>query len=337
MPGYNVDSHSYQIPPFKSQKLDMQAVLSPNHSGAVDEHIACSAQNYGWSGIEDHGHSELCLTEENVSDGYCQVYNDTAYPDHYTNSPISPVQNPFLSRMSPSYYSQYEIQPTASSSSSSWSTSPDLSSFAGMQYYGDSLFYREDPDIMYTDGGRGDTLAGEIEPYYDDDDDPPGRVWIPELNPDGFVQPDGSAEDYAWLDHAAITGTEGWAKEDHIQKPCDSELPYHYWDEAQEGYYASYPNGPASSSYYATHLSSGVRNTPSDFTSSESPLSPLEFEISPPDLSLTLSSDTPLPPLPTFSLPPQQPFPPIIHAPRPTRTIDSASLERLLNTPELAR
>ncbi|KIK70471.1 hypothetical protein GYMLUDRAFT_65705 [Collybiopsis luxurians FD-317 M1] len=341
---YISDCHSRQVTPARAQ--DMQAVLSTNHEDAVEPHtddgILYDAQDSGWSGSEgseSYVHLDIAQsTHESVSGDYCQAYNQASYPQPFTNSTLSAVHSPSATHY-PQLTPQFEIQPEASSSSSFFM--PTSSSYFAhtiareSTYYDDSLSY---PHIVEdhpaTISPRDDMAPCDAESYYDDGD-LPESWWKPETSEQSasyaFLQPTSTG----WFNHAATIETvqlEHWTKKTqhvHAQPPLTATF-YRDWYEGNyiqdpnNGYYPCYPNATAGSSYYSAHLSDDMRNTPSDFTSSESPLSPLEYEACPgSSVSSTVSPDALAPP-------PTPPSSLIIHAPRPTRTIDSAHFQRLI-------
>ncbi|KAE9409257.1 hypothetical protein BT96DRAFT_913423 [Gymnopus androsaceus JB14] len=330
---YNID------PPYQKHSTQSQDT-------SFDMHADC-----GWSGSEgdeSYIYPETAQTSvESISGDYREGYNDAAY---YPN-----VQNSFHPATSittyPQSVPQHAMQRVASSSSSVYDNPLSFAHTAGQSYHHDDpLSYPrvedEDSNMVFTDDSCDDMITNDEEIFYDDGGSP-GSVWLPEINQyqnqhiplNGFNT---SAEHFGWPGNPAATRAQEfgiWTKEmqyAYAQRPPDEAFFQHWFEgistQDPSGYYPSYPVGAGDSSYYPTYLSAHTRNTPSDFTSSESPLSPLEFEKWQPDVSPAIPVGS-LPAVTSSSILPE----PIIHAPRPTRTIDSAFFERLLVASEASK
>ncbi|KAJ4485611.1 hypothetical protein J3R30DRAFT_3696989 [Lentinula aciculospora] len=359
---YGDDAHTYQIPPtqFQDTSHDPQAAYNSN---GVDEYAVAQScydtQDFAWSGSEaDEYVYTQCAhpTDDSMSGDYHQPYKEDVYSHHYPIPGISAPQSPFLPTASTSYslYTPYTPQfsmPIASSSNIASSFPPETTQSPYYDGYHDSMSYSRveqgEFKSLYTNTSRDDMITDDGEAYYNDNGSP-GGVWMPEMSQniaDGPLAGNLSAAATSSSDEVGV-----WTKKmqyAHSQQLAPDKALLHQWFEdtnpqntqdpsAYYPYYPSYPAGIDCS--YPTHLSADTRNTPSDFTSSESPLSPLEFETCQSDVSSTISPDTRLAPLPalTSSLVILAQNPPIIHAPRPTRTIDSTYFEQLIATSEIS-
>lgn len=313
----------------------MQAVPLSD-SNTVDGHAVVggsyAAQDYGSLSSENdesYIYPKIAQTSvESISGDYREGYNDATY---YTN-----VQNSFHPTTSITYqhFPQHAMQPFVSSSSS-------FTYAAGPAYYDDDPLsdshYLEDQDsnMVYLDNSPDDMDTGSGEMFYNEDGSP-GAVWMPEMNQHVWNGFDASAE-HGWPSSAAATRTEtlrNWTKQIQdacTQQPADETLSQQRFEwrgiipQDPSGYRPPYSVEVGDSYYYPTHLSFDTRNTPSDFTSSESPLSPLELETCQTDVLSAVPVGSLSTAEASSSLLPE----PIIHAPRPTRTIDSSFFERL--------
>ncbi|KAF9075051.1 hypothetical protein BDP27DRAFT_1316402 [Rhodocollybia butyracea] len=322
---YSSDSHTQQYSPTQ------HPVLPANYSDAVDEHSV--GYSYGAQGFaRDQLKSNESYPYPNVTQ---PILNESSYDDFRhgysepvnSHHPVPPsVRTSF--QTSNAIYSQFppqvEMQATSSSPPSFLPTA---------QYHYESLSYPrvvEDHSNLTQAFTPGDIIMGDEEPYYDDNYcNSSGGMWMPENK---------TPSTDTWPDSPVVAGTEEldvWTKMQYPYAQPPPEGLFQQWyhgigAQDSSGYYPSYPTG-VDSSLYSTHLSADMRNTPSDFTSSESPLSPLDIETYQSNVASTTSPDTSLFPLPAFTASSVLPALPIIHAPRPTRTIDSAYFERLIS------
>ncbi|KAJ4468572.1 hypothetical protein C8R41DRAFT_925382 [Lentinula lateritia] len=350
------DAHTYHFYPTQYQRtsLDMHTLhYSYAGDGNTIAESSYGAEDCSWSESGSEGGEYVYSNNGQPMDGsitgdYRQPYNEYVYSHHYPNSGVSTTQSSFLPGASTSYSPitpQFEAQSVTSSNISS-----SFMHAIGQppSYDSPSLSYscaeEEKSNMMFADTLCDDMIPDDAETYHDVNDSP-GGVWMPEMNQDiVFVQPNTFPENYEAASTSRPEESGFWTKEmqyPHMQQTPDEAL-LQQWvissnPQDPSAYYHSYPAGIGCS--YPTHLSADTSNTPSDFTSSESPLSPLEFETCHSDVSSTISPDAHLAPLPAFtssSVLPARNLPPIIHAPRPTRTIDSTYFERLIAASEIS-
>ncbi|KAJ3797699.1 hypothetical protein GGU11DRAFT_52169 [Lentinula aff. detonsa] len=338
------DTYSYQVPLTQCQEtsFSMRTTHNPN---IVDEHTVTEyyygPRDYTWSDSEGSECQEIAYPlDGNMSSDYRPPYDqECGYSHHHPKPDISAVRSSLLPIASTSYspYTpQIEITSSPTFTSSLIGHSPYYDEYESLSYPREG---EEESDMMFTNG----TLHDGV--YYNTNEFA-GGVWVPETCQNfAFVQPNTCAEDFGTASASISEELGSWTKEmqyAHTQQTTDEALLQEWFKDLNpqdpSAYYPSYPAGIGYS--YSTHLSTDTSNTPSDFTS-ESPLSPLEFETCHSDLSSTISPDTHLapllPPFTSSSVLPAQTLLPIIHAPRPTRSIDSSYLKRLIAASEIPK
>ncbi|KAJ3895776.1 hypothetical protein GG344DRAFT_72779 [Lentinula edodes] len=353
------DAHTYHFPPtqYQGTSLDMHT-LHYSYAGDGDTIAETSygAEDCSWSRSGSEGGEYVYSnngqpTDESMTGDYRQPYNEYLYSHHYPNSGMSTTQSSSLPVASTSYSPitpQFEAQ-SQSVTSSTISSSFMHATGQSPSYDSPSLSYscaeEVKCNIMFADTSCDYMIPDNAETYHDVNDTP-GGVWMPEMNQNiAFVQSNTFPENYEAAAASRPEGSGFWTKEmqyPHMQQTPNEALLQQWLISSNlqdpSAYYHSYPAGIGC--LYPTHLSADTSNTPSDFTSSESPLSPLEFETCHSDVSSTISPDAHLAPLPAFTsssvLPARNLLPIIIHAPRPTRTIDSTYFERLIAASEIS-
>ncbi|KAF5392626.1 hypothetical protein D9757_002239 [Collybiopsis confluens] len=360
---------SYQFIPAQSQPI--RAVLATGHPDMVEPRMidglsSFDAQDSGRprsEGNVSYVDTKFAQsTDEYISgDFYPPCDEATTHLHSFTDSAAST----FLSSPATTTNCLPQLMPLVMNMSSASSRSPSSSS-SFMHPHTSSPFdsvYAAEEYCDYTmpyyshamEGDQGDVSLSCIdtgscdgESYYDNRDSLES-LWVPGDNnyrphhqaaSHPFLWPNTSASWFA----AETQEPQYWTKESH-----DAHVEQHLSVGNQGncmqhpesgGYYASssYPDETGAGSYYPTYWTGDMRNTPSDFTrTSESPLSPLEFESCGSDISSTIApAALLLDPTPhsnssastlDFSPPPP---PLVIHAPRPTSTMDSAYFARLL-------
>ncbi|KAJ3762169.1 hypothetical protein EV360DRAFT_67248 [Lentinula raphanica] len=331
--------------------------LQHHETRATDEHTVAEtyypvlSDFYTWLGSEcgefvyPQGNTQS--SDENTLTEYSTPsYNqqEGVYSHHHHHHPdpgFTAAQSSFCPTPSTSYSPhspqfKISISPSTSITSSSGNSYENCYSFDLFPLCSQKDKGEEKIDIPFSN------LSPHDGAYYTPDDRS-GVFWMSEMN-ESFERTNTCAEDSVIAKAPRSEELDVWTKDKQWAQQISGEEELQKWIEEMIGptgpqdpsdCYPFYPGGLGCS--FATNLSANTAsNTPSDFTSSDSPLTPLELEAYYADITSTISpTNSQMVSLPALasslkSVLPAQTTVPIIHAPRPMHMIDSSYFERLI-------